>query len=402
MTRVSVVVAVSAVVLLSQPALAGIEDLSVGGRFMWDVTVWSGIEEIQDGAFHGMDFVNGTETRRARIFLKGKAYDNLAFKVVYDFAAGDVIALKDAYMDIVGVPGLGNVRIGQFLEPLCFNELTSSKYTSFIERASLTALAPSRNAGLMVHDSAADGRLVYQAGLFLDTGDMAEKQGDDDYSIAGRVAYLLAGEAKSKKVVHIGGAFNYFIPSDGVRFRQRPEVHLSDRLVDTCTIMNAKSVTKYGGEIAGVFGPFYFAGEYIAVGVTKSDDSAPEETRGDVWLLDDGSFSGFYAEAGYFLTGEHRVYKDGLWDRTKPASKVLQDGGLGAWEIVGRYSSLDLNDDNADICGGKMDNVTVGLNWYLHSNARLMFNYIMSSVKDSEGDERGTANAFTMRTQIDF
>jgi phosphate-selective porin OprO/OprP len=400
--RVLVLVVVAAVLCTTQLAVAGVDELSVGGRFMWDATVWSGVEEEQDGAWDDVDFVNGTETRRARIFLKGKAYENLKFKVVYDFSGGDEIALKDAHLDIVGVPGVGNIRIGQFLEPLCFNELTSSKYISFIERASLTAFAPSRNAGVMFHDKAAGGRLTYQAGLFLDTGKMADKEGDEDYSIAARLGYLVAGEEESDTVVHVGGALNYLVPEDGVRFRQRPEVHLSDRLVDTGTMVNADSALRLGGEVAAVLGSFYIAGEYITASVAKSSEGVPEETRGDVWLEDDGSFSGLYAEAGYFLTGEHRVYKGGLWSRTKPTSNFLEDGGVGAWEVAARYSSLDLNDDGADVCGGKMDNITFGLNWYLHSNARLMFNYIMSSVKDGDGEDLGKANAFTMRTQIDF
>ena len=179
-------------------------------------------------------------------------------------------------------------------------------------------------------------------------------------------------------------------------------MHLSGRVVDTGTILNAETVLRYGGEIASVFGPFYFAGEYIVTSIAKSDEDAPEGDRGDEWLDDDASLSGFYAEAGYFLTGEHRVYKGGLWDRTKPGSSFLEDGGLGAWEVVARYSSLDLNDDDAAIYGGKMDDVTIGLNWYLHSNARLMFNYVMSSVKDHDDEEQGKVNAFTMRTQIDF
>ncbi len=400
--RVFAVVLAVVVLCIAQVAGAGVDELTIGGRYMWDAVGWSGIEEIQDGAWGDVDFVNGTETRRARVFLKGKAYEHLKFKVVYDFAAGDELGLKDAYLDFVGVPGVGNVRVGQGLEPLCFNELTSSKHISFIERASLTAFAPSRNAGVMVHDNAVDGKLNYQVGFFLDTGMMAGKRGNDDYSVAARLAYLVAGEEKSDHAVHLGGAFNYFVPEEGVRFRQRPEVHLSDRLVDTGTILNAKTVLKYGGEIAGVFGPFYFAGEYIATSIAKSDEDAPAGDRGDEWLVDDGSLSGYYAEVGYFLTGEHRVYKGGLWDRTKPGSNFLEDGGLGAWEVVARYSSLDLNDDNAEIYGGKMDDVTVGLNWYLHSNARLMFNYIMSSVKDHDNDEMGKVNAFTMRTQVDF
>ncbi len=400
--KVLAVVLAGAFLCIAQAAVAGVDELSIGGRYMWDAVFWLGVEEMQDGAWSDVNFINGTETRRARIFLKGKAYEHLKFKVVYDFAAGDELGLNDAYLDIVGVPGVGDVRVGQGLEPLCFNELTSSKHISFIERASLTVFAPSRNVGVMVHDNVVDGKLNYQVGFFLDTGPMAGKRGDDDYSVAARLAYLVVGEEKSDRAVHVGGAVNYFVPEEGVRFRQRPEVHLSDRLVDTGTILNAETVLRYGGEIAGVFGPFYFAGEYIATSIAKSDEDVPVGPFDDLWLDDNGSLSGYYAEAGYFLTGEHRVYKDGLWGRTQPGSNFLEDGGLGAWEVVARYSSLDLNDDSAGIYGGKMDDVTVGLNWYLHSNVRLMFNYVMSSVKDHDDEEMGKVNAFTMRTQIDF
>ena len=401
MRLVSVFV-VTVTLLTVSPAVAGVEELTVGGRFMWDATAWSGIDEKQEGVWDNVEFVNGTETRRARIFLKGEVYENLKFKVVYDFSGGDEIALKDAYLDLLGVPRLGGVRLGQFNEPFCFNELTSSKYTSFIERASLTAFAPSRNAGLMAHDSAADGRLNYEVGLFIDTGDMADKTGDEDVSIAGRLAYLLSGEERSARIIHVGGAFDYLVPNEGVRFRQRPEVHMSERLVDTGTLANADNVLKLGGELAGVFGSFYFAGEFIATTVAKSDAGESDATRGDVWLTDDASLSGYYAEAGYFLTGEHRVYKGGLWDRTKPNANLLQDGGLGAWEVAARYSRLNLNDDTAEVYGGTMDNVTLGINWYLHSNARLMFNYVMSSVRDHDDEKLGSVNAFTMRTQFDF
>ncbi|MBN2565752.1 MAG: hypothetical protein JXB46_08575 [Candidatus Eisenbacteria bacterium] len=401
--RVLAVVLAAAALCTAQSAVAGVEELTVGGRFMWDATVWSRVDEQQEGAWDGIDFPNGTETRRARVFLRGKVYDNLDFKVVYDFAAGDEIALKDAYLDLVEVPGVGSVMIGQFNEPLCFNELTSSKYTSFLERASLNAFAPGRNAGLMVHGSASDDRVYYQVGFFLDTGEMAEMTGNDDYSLTGRLAYLVAGEEKSDMLVHLGGAFSYFVPGGGVRYSQRPEVHLSDKLVDTGTIMNAENLLRYGGEIAGVFGPFYFAGESIVVSIAKSDEHAPAvATRGDVWLSDDGSLSGLYAEAGCFLTGERRIYKSGLWDRTKPKANFLEDGGLGAWEIAVRYSSLDLNDENASLDGGKMDDMTLGLNWYLHSNARIMFNYVKSSVKDSEDSVVGSTNALAMRMQVDF
>ena len=400
--RFVVAASVVALTCAAGVAFAGVEELSIGGRFMWDATAWSGIEEKVEGTWDDVDFLNGTETRRARVFLKGKVYENLKFKVVYDFAGGNEIALKDAYLDVVGVPGVGNVRVGQFFEPFCFNELTSSKYRSFLEAASPNAFAPGRNAGIMAHGDRAEGRLNYQAGLFLDTDGMAGKEGNEDVSVAARAAYLLTGEEKSDRVVHLGGAFTYLVPEDGVKFRQRPEVHLSDRLVDTGTLKNVDNVFRLGGEFAGVFGPFYFASEYVAATVARSDEDVPMEVRGDVWLADDASLSGYYVEVGYFLTGEHRIYDGGLWGRTKPDTNFLEDGGTGAWELVARYSSLDLNEETAGIHGGRMDNTTLGVNWHLHANARLMFNYVMSSLSDSDDEELGRANAFTMRTQFDF
>jgi phosphate-selective porin OprO/OprP len=407
--------------LLAQIAAAGVEELTVGGRLMWDQVVWAGVDEEQEGAF-GFDPDNGTEIRRARLFASGKIYSHMKFKVNLDFASSkeviksvDVvedtsgmvvetktktetvskIAVKDAYLELVKVPGIGNARVGHFKEPFFLNELTSSKYITFLERATPVAFAPGRNSGVMFHSQVAEGRLNWQAGAFLTTDDHGAKTGDDGYSVGARVAGLVMGEDQSDRVVHLGASVNYRVPEgESVRFRSRPEIHLSDRLVDTGSV-DAESVLLVGAELGGVFGPAHIAGEYVMAGVTSPDADARSEDG-------DPSFSGFYVQAGYFLTGEHRAYKKGAWSRNKPSASFLDEAGLGAWEIAARYSSLDLNDEDAGIEGGKMDNITLGLNWYHHANARMMFNYVMSSVKDADDEEVGTANAFAVRYQVDF
>ena len=73
----------------------------------------------------------------------------------------------------------------------------------------------------------------------------------------------------------------------------------------------------------------------------------------------------------------------------------MPTGGCGAWEVAARYSYIDL--DRARIDGDRLDDVTFGLNWYLNPNMRVMFNYIYA---DSE--DRGDANIFQMRFQVDF
>lgn len=76
----------------------------------------------------------------------------------------------------------------------------------------------------------------------------------------------------------------------------------------------------------------------------------------------------------------------------------------GAWEVAARLSYLDLN-DGGDIKGGQETNLTLGLNWYLNPNLRLMFNYIRAHVENrgtSPPVDKGNANIFQTRLQFAF
>jgi phosphate-selective porin OprO and OprP len=53
--------------------------------------------------------------------------------------------------------------------------------------------------------------------------------------------------------------------------------------------------------------------------------------------------------------------------------------GWGAWEIAGRYSVMNLNDDFGAITGiegGKQSIFTAGLNWYVNTNIVFKLNYL--------------------------
>ena len=69
--------------------------------------------------------------------------------------------------------------------------------------------------------------------------------------------------------------------------------------------------------------------------------------------------------------------------------------GAGAFEVIARYSYVDL--DSAGIQGGELQDWTAGLNWYPGQFTRVMTNYILAR---PEGF--GTEHIFLVRFGIIF
>ena len=64
-------------------------------------------------------------------------------------------------------------------------------------------------------------------------------------------------------------------------------------------------------------------------------------------------------------------------------------------KLAARYSQADLNDSG--ITGGELRNTTMGLNWYLNPNVRLMANWVHAYRKTV-----GDGDLFGMRFQVFF
>jgi phosphate-selective porin OprO/OprP len=340
-----------------------------------------------DAAFHDDDareLGSGTEIRRARVFLSGRIYEKWVFKAQYGFE-GNEVSVQDAFLGYAGVAST-LIRIGQFKEPFSLENQTSSKYITFMERGLPDLFAPNRNIGIgfITHGE----NWTFAAGAFGESvGDA--RVGDEGFGLSGR--FTLAPWHEKTRAFHLGLGGAFRIPDDAsgtIRFRQRPESHLTSvRLVDTGDIDQAGHYTTLGLESAWISGPFSLQAEYMWVGVDRD--------RGDA----DVHFQGAYGYVSWFLTGESRFYsaKNGKFGRLRPKENA-GDGGIGAWEVAVRYSHLDLND--GVITGGEEDNITFGLNWYINPYIRFMANYILVYTDRNAGDEE--PRIFQMRAQIDF
>lgn len=350
----------------------------IGGRIQADWTFPGDSAPIE--AIAG-PLVNGNEFRRARLYVQGHVHRHVEFKAQYDFAGGEP-TFKDVYLGTRSLPA--NARFGHFKEPFSLEEQTSSKYMTFLERSLANVFSPSRNTGIMVHGDAAGERVAYGVGLFRDSGDFGTGTGDD-YNVTGRVTGTPVYEDDASRVVHLGLSLSFrsLDSASTLRFRQRPEVHMAPRLVDTGDLP-ADSATIAVAEAAVVAGPFSAQGELTRTAV----DSA---------ATGDPTFTGWYVESSWFLTGESRAYDAaGEFGRVSPRRDFLDgERGPGAWQLALRYSSLDL--DDGAVLGGELDSLTVGANWHWNPMTRLGFNVVHA---DLEGVDDVTA--FHTRAQIDF
>jgi phosphate-selective porin OprO/OprP len=349
-----------------------------------------------------------------------------------DFAFPGRPTFTDLWVEWTDLPLVGNIRVGQWKQPFSLEVVSSFRYTTFMERASVfQAFTPFRHIGIGAYDHS-DDLMTTWAASYIRTGQdqfggsLSTRGGN---GFVGRLTHLLwYDEAEGRSYFHVGGG--YFLnvpPRHAIAFRSIPEIFVGEQaptnvgtagfgipgafngtpfFVDTGVLTNVDHVHTFGLEALWVHGPLSVQAEAMAAVV----DQAVAPTAG----LDGG-----YVQVGYFLTGEHRPYdrSGGVIDRVRPFEDfflVRTDHGLarglGAWEVALRLSHIDLND--ANISGGVMDNLTFGINWYCNPFCKVVFNYIHSWRDSQTNPPNATphpqvavaseANAFGLRAQIDF
>jgi phosphate-selective porin OprO/OprP len=370
-----------------------------GGRIMLD---WATIDanrdfeqQLEDAGEDPPLKGTGVEFRRIRLFTDGIFYDTVGYKVQLDFAGQDA-DLKDVYMQLVNMPYVGRIRVGHYKEPFSLEELTSSKYITFMERSlPVAAFSPSRNTGIGMGNNAFEKRFRWDLGFFYDVGDDGDFFEDFDNN---QLTVRFAGQPwyrDKSHLLHIGLGYSHLFRDDKesgsrLRFRTRPEAHITDmRLANTGRFF-ADSADKLNPELAFVYGPFSLQGEYF-----WNDTDA-----GDV---NDPTFTGWYAFGSWFITGESRAYQQSsaTFARVKPKNNFSIGGpGWGAFELAARYSTVDLTDEGVN--GGEQQNFTAGLNWHLNPNTRIMLNYVYADLEKRADVKDDDAKIFQARFQVDF
>jgi phosphate-selective porin OprO/OprP len=357
-----------------------------GGQIVMDA-IWFDQNAASRAAVGDVDDAFGF--RRARLYVTGETHEIFTYAMGFDFAQGTGTdgrpAFLDNYLGVTDLPVVGNLRIGHFFEPFTLERSGSNRNTTFMERSLADAFAPARNLGIMIFDQSEDQRYWWALGSFRGASDnFGDETGDQEgQTVDGRFVWRPYYDEPSngRYYMHLGGGYSFRQAADGdVRFRSRPEAFgnsdannpATPYFVDTGEL-TAHYSQLFGGEFLWVHGPLCVQSEYVAAPVNR--------TTGN-----DALFHGGYLNVSYMLTGEHRPYNRAaaIVDRVIPFENFFRvrtrDGaietGRGAWEVAGRISYIDLADQ--DIDGGRLRDVTFGVNWYASPHHRFRFNYIQA------------------------
>jgi phosphate-selective porin OprO/OprP len=369
------------------------------------------------------DLGSGANFRRARLGVDGTAFKDWNYALWAEFggSGGESAVLNQAYLEYAGFKPFGSdvdfrIRGGAWATPAGLEDATSNTEGLFLERAAVAELV----RGLAAGDGRtgagvfASGQHWYGSAVWTGktVGAPSTAEFDQQSGYILRAAFNpLHGQDYD---VHLGGSVQGILSAADttagpvrtrtIRLRERPEVRVDgNRLVDTGAL-NAGGETSYGLEGGASYKNFYAAGEWFKIDVNRSPTFNP-------------SFSGWYAQGAYTLTGERHVWSpaNGGFRGVKPDHPFGgKDGGLGAWEIAARYSVLDLNDHDGvagaatpagGVRGGEQKITTVGLNWYPNSVLRFLLDYQWAKVDrlNAAGADIGEdVNVVSFRSQVAF
>lgn len=360
--------------------------------------------------------------RRLRLGARGNVWENMQYKLEMEFADGNDVEFRDAYLGFTDLPYLQTVRIGNQKRPYGLDHLNSSRYNVFMERPfAIEAFSvDSRRFGVAARGFSEDLAWNWRYGAYNLTdissvGHYASNHWQGQ--IAGRIANTMWYDDLSdgRGYAHVGLAGTWAAPDGNAatnnfadsginqaQFKTRPEARTESEWLNTGRIAGADHFTLLGVENVVNVGAVQFCGEYQTVWLDR-------ENEGQLY------FHGGYFYVSYFLTGEHMPWdrEKGTLDRIVPFENFfLVDtardgvrGGWGAWQVAARYSTADLVDDN--IQGGIGESVTLGVNWYWNPWSRMQFNYIYGNIYDNAlnaagGIDYGDYHILGTRFAIDF
>ncbi|HJS45951.1 MAG TPA: porin [Rhizomicrobium sp.] len=398
--------------------------MSFRTRFQSDFAVFS--QDQQPASFGGpRDLSSGAVIRRAYFGIEGKAYSDFAYEFRLNLGGSGVEGadLSKAVVHYIGIPNW-HFSMGVLEPAFMFEGTTSSGNLIFLERPEIDNIgqdifgAGDARRGIEVGWAKSDvlwagdniNATIYFTGNKTQNAAGHGNGGDEQSQLLGRFADRIWSNGLSNLSVgmSIAHIFNSGTGSGqpAINLQDRPQNRVDGtRLVSTGNI-TAQTADLIAFDMGGNYENFFLGGEWAQFTLDRQCGTITSAGNplctSSTAVIDHPTFEGWYVEGSWIITGETRPYtpnslnnETGGFQQPVPSRPFsLRGDSWGAWELVARYSSVDLNWNPsqtatasrlAGVVGGKETIFDIGINWYMNRNVKLLIHDSFVSV------EKGTA-----------
>ncbi|MDR0829988.1 MAG: hypothetical protein LBN95_07745 [Prevotellaceae bacterium] len=384
----------------AQNRILVIENKEKGYKFWMDNRI-----QVDAATYFGIpqdytQMAGGVSLRRVRMAVKAQIKDHWYGEIDLNFSNG-VFELEDA---IIHYETNGfELAVGNFKEDFSMEETTTSRYTTFMERAMVvSAFAPGRHIGLAARyhykwfraSAGISGQLVDNADTRFNVEEYNKSGKGIGANYTGKVVFM-PWESKPDYGLHIGYNVSYRSPKKvddnvssgsaaprgygGNYFSTRNATAINRTKYISAEYYGVKYDMLHGFELAGYYKGWRANGEYIL-------NDSYMDANSDILNVNANTkhFSGFYVQTSYLLFGGKQRYDSSQSEFTQP-SRGKKWGDI---ELMFRYDYLNLNSE--DVEGGSGQNYTAGIVYHINNNVKFLINYQYSQ-NDKYANNKGKA-----------
>jgi len=357
-----------------------------GGGFLYDASAFA--QDQQSKRQFQLEF--SYKIRDFRFLLSGKFPKvkrplTYSFGIMWDAPTRSWLIRQTGVM--IGFPDKwGYLFVGRTKEGFSLNKVMTGYDGWTMERSPMNdATVPLLADGFKWMGYLPKSGFMWNVGYFNDIFSKGQSFSSYSSQEVARLAWLpIRKVSETHSLLHLGINLRYGKPVDNkLQLRSRPENFLAPYFVDTGKFP-ATSTFMTGPEVYYRHRNWLFGSEYWIQKVSSTSTRNPFFNGGDVAVT-------------WVLTGETRTYNTvGGFFRAIIPQRPVTSGGPGAWELVSRYSYINLI--SGSITGGRFGRFSEQLNWYLSRYIRLELNYGYGSL--ARFGLRGNTQFFQTRIQL--
>lgn len=341
--------------------------------------------------------------RRARPIFEGTVARDFDFYVMPDFGSNSA-QLVDGWLEYKYFPK-AKIKAGKFKAPLGLERLQSDSVANFVETGFPGNIVPNRDVGVQLSGDVLNNTVNYAFGYFnggADGSNVADTDNNNDKDVIARVFVQPFKNSDTALVkglgIGIAGSYGHKESSTVPTYKSPGQA----------TVFSYASGVTADGANARLSPQFYYY--YNSLGLlgefVTSDQKLARVSGGNIFR-ERFKNKAWQISGNYVLTGENASFRG--FTPKKPFS--LKDGTWGAFDVVGRYGKLDVDDEAFDTGFASLNTAVssetawgLGLNWYLNNNLRLMLDFEHTDFDRGavSGEDRKSENVVFTRFQVTY